>query len=83
MGCKSNIGGWSSASSIAVIPTAQRSQSWLYPPFLSTAATSGAILKNRKMACKMHLFLDFKGSFYPNIFQSIWEVVKSNNWQRG
>ena len=45
IGCKSNMGGCSSASSMAVIPTAQRSHSWLYPPFLSTAATSGAILK--------------------------------------
>lgn len=44
MGCRSNMGGWSSASSMAVMPTAQMSQSWLYPPFFSTAATSGAIL---------------------------------------
>ena len=39
IGCKSNIGGCSSANSMAVIPTAQISQRWLYPPFLSTAAT--------------------------------------------
>ena len=39
IGWRSNMGGWSSASSIAVTPTAQISQSWLYPPFLSTAAT--------------------------------------------
>lgn len=39
------MGGCSSASSMAVMPTAQMSHSWLYPPFLSTAATSGAILQ--------------------------------------
>jgi len=44
IGWRSNMGGCSSASSIAVMPTAQISQSWLYPPFFSTAATSGAIL---------------------------------------
>lgn len=38
------MGGWSSASSMAVMPTAQMSHRWLYPPFFSTAATSGAIL---------------------------------------
>lgn len=44
IGWRSNMGGCSSASSMAVMPTAQMSHSWLYPPFLSTAATSGAIL---------------------------------------
>ena len=44
IGCRSNIGGCSSASSMDVMPTAQISHSWLYPPFFSTAATSGAIL---------------------------------------
>lgn len=39
------MGGWSSASSMAVMPTAQISHRWLYPPFFSTAATSGAILE--------------------------------------
>lgn len=39
IGCRSNIGGCNSANSIAVIPHAQISHSWLYPPFLSTAAT--------------------------------------------
>lgn len=48
IGCRSNIGGWSSASSIAVMPTAQMSHSWLYPPFFSTAATSGAILEEQR-----------------------------------
>jgi len=46
IGCRSNIGGWSSANSIAVTPTAQMSHCWLYPPLRSTAATSGAILVN-------------------------------------
>lgn len=45
IGCKSNMGGCSSASSMAVMPTAQMSHRWLYPPFFSTAATSGAILR--------------------------------------
>ena len=40
------MGGWSSANSIAVMPTAQMSHCWLYPPLRSTAATSGAILVN-------------------------------------
>lgn len=44
IGWRSYMGGWSSASSMAVIPTAQISHRWLYPPFFSTAATSGAIL---------------------------------------
>lgn len=39
MGWRSNIGGCSSASSMAVMPTAHMSHNWLYPPFLSTAAT--------------------------------------------
>lgn len=38
------MGGSSSANSMAVMPTAQISHRWLYPPFFSTAATSGAIL---------------------------------------
>ena len=49
MGCRSNMGGWSSAISMAVIPTAQMSHRWLYPPFRSTAATSGAILEEKKI----------------------------------
>lgn len=44
IGCRSNMGGCSSASSMAVMPTAQISHRWLQPPFFSTAATSGAIL---------------------------------------
>lgn len=44
-GWTSNIGGCSSASSMAVMPTDQTSHSSLYPPFSSTAATSGAILR--------------------------------------
>ncbi len=47
IGWRSNMGGWSSASSMAVMPTAQISHRWLYPPFFSTAATSGAILDRR------------------------------------
>ena len=43
MGWRSNMGGCVSASSMAVMPTAQISHCWLYPPFFSTAATSGAI----------------------------------------
>ena len=39
------MGGCNSANSIAVIPTAHISHLKSYPPFLSTAATSGAILK--------------------------------------
>ncbi len=39
IGCRSNMGGCFSANSMAVIPTAQMSHCWLYPPFLSTAAT--------------------------------------------
>lgn len=53
------MGGWSSASSMAVIPTAQRSQSWLYPPFLSTAATSGAILKKISQKRKPFVYCIF------------------------
>lgn len=45
IGWRSYMGGWSSASSMAVMPTAQISHRWLYPPFFSTAATSGAILQ--------------------------------------
>ena len=45
MGWRSNMGGCSSANSMQVMPTAQMSHSWSYPPLFSTAATSGAILE--------------------------------------
>ena len=57
IGWRSNIGGCSSANSMAVIPTAQISHCWLYPPFLSTAATSGAILPNTLLQINAWLFL--------------------------
>lgn len=44
IGWRSNMGGCSSASSMAVMPRAQMSHRWLYPPFFSTTTTSGAIL---------------------------------------
>lgn len=50
IGWRSNMGGWSSASSMAVMPAAQISHRWLYPPFFSTAATSGAILHRGREA---------------------------------
>ncbi len=46
IGWRLKLGGCNSANSIAVIPTAQISHCWLYPPFLSTAATSGAFLNS-------------------------------------
>jgi len=42
---------------MAVIPIAQISHCWLYPPFLSTAATSGAILPNTLLQINAWLFL--------------------------
>jgi len=52
------MGGCVSASSTAVIPTAQMSHWWLYPPFLSTAATPGAIqygvpMKDFRFNCRV------------------------------
>jgi len=54
IGCRSNMGGCSSANSIAVIPTAQMSHCWLYPPLRSTAATSGAILVSTDVTHTKH-----------------------------
>ena len=66
------MGGCVSASSTAVIPTAQISHWWLYPPFLSTAATSGAIQygvpkKGFRFNCRVSPGTATKSTFHDNV----------------
>lgn len=67
MGWRSNIGGCSSASSMAVMPTAQISHRWLYPPFFSTAATSGAILTKQRHVSIRHIIARSLSFFQNNV----------------
>ncbi len=52
---------------MAVMPTAQISHRWLYPPFFSTAATSGAILTKQRHVSFRHIIARSLSFFQKNV----------------
>lgn len=81
-GWTSNIGGCSSASSIAVMPTDQISHSSLYPPLISTAATSGAILRKGREQQQQKVSLTSQMSRDKSMHVFGLKVKKCRNKQR-
>jgi len=72
IGWRSNMGGCVSATSTAVIPTAQMSHWWLYSLFLSAAATSGAIqygvpMKGFRFNCRVTPGTATETIFHDNV----------------